>query len=204
MEKEKELNKLSYIELKKLSEKMTNNPDIKKLIEKRETKALPEIENFLNSIIIYIIPNSRKEEKDLSLSDYIQRNDFIYQFLMSEDNGNLDNNILNLKENLCIYLMEAKYFFELDIYKIILKSDPLLYRDEEKIYEDYFYSFIEVDVLSGGDLKIYYLNNQESPEYENTLTDVAEIKKIYILNLTDIAAKQTETSVKSLYTSYKQ
>ena len=182
-EKEKELNKLSYIELKKLSEKMTNNPDIKKLIEKRETKALPEIENFLNSIIIYIIPNSRKEEKDISLSDYIQRNDFIYQFLMSEDNGNLDNNILNLKENLCIYLMEAKYFFELDIYKIILKSDPLLYRDEEKIYEDYFYSFIEVDVLSGGDLKIYYLNNQESPEYENTLTDVAEIKKIYILNL---------------------
>ena len=56
---------------------------------------------------------------------------------MSEDNGNLDNNILNLKENLCIYLMEAKYFFELDIYKIILKSDPLLYRDEEKIYENY-------------------------------------------------------------------
>ena len=162
---------------------MTNNPDIKKLIEKRETKALPEIENFLNNLIIYIIPNSRKEEKDLSLSDYMQRNDFIYQFLMSEDNGNLDNNILNLKENLCIYLTEAKYFFELDVYKIILKSDPLLYRDEEKIYEDYFYSFIEVEILSGGGLQIFYLNNQESPEHENTLIDVAEIKKIYILNL---------------------
>ena len=182
-EREKELNKLSYVELKKLSEKVTNNPDIKKLIEKRETKALPEIENFLNNLIIYIIPNSRKEEKDLSLSDYMQRNDFIYQFLMSEDNGNLDNNILNLKENLCIYLTEAKYFFELDVYKIILKSDPLLYRDEEKIYEDYFYSFIEVEILSGGGLQIFYLNNQESPEHENTLIDVAEIKKIYILNL---------------------
>ena len=181
-EKEKELNNLTYVELKRLVEKV-NNPDIKKIVEKRESQALPEISNFLNSIIIYIIPSGRKEERDQTLSEYMQRNDFIYKFLMSEENGNLDNNILLLKENLVIYLTEAKYFFELYIYKIILKSDPVLYKDEEKIFEDYFYSYIEVEVVSGGALQISYLNNQESPEHENILNDVAEIKKIFILNL---------------------
>ena len=181
-EKEKELNNLTYIELKRLVEKV-NNPEIKKIVEKRESQALPEVSNFLDSIIIYIIPSGRKEERDQTLSDYMQRNDFIYKFLMSEENGNLDNNIMLLKENLVIYLTEAKYFFELYIYKIILKSDPVLYKDEEKIFEDYFYSYIEVEVVSGGALQISYLNNQESPEHENNLSDVAEIKKIYILNL---------------------
>jgi hypothetical protein len=181
-EKEKELNNLTYIELKRLVEKV-NNPEIKKIVEKRESQSLPEISNFLDSIIIYIIPSGRKEERDQTLSDYMQRNDFIYKFLMSEENGNLDNNIMLLKENLVIYLTEAKYFFELYIYKIILKSDPVLYKDEEKIFEDYFYSYIEVEVVSGGALQISYLNNQESPEHENNLSDVAEIKKIYILNL---------------------
>ena len=38
-------------------------------------------------------------------------------------------------------------------------------------------------MVSGGALQISYLNNQESPEHENNLSDVAEIKKIYILNL---------------------
>ena len=182
-EKEKELNNLTYVELKKHLEKSPNNADLKKKIENRETKALPEVENFLKSIIIYIIPNSNKEEKDLSLSDYIQRNDFIYKFLMSEENGNLDNNIMQVKENLCIYLTEAKYFFELDIYKIILKSDPVLYREEEKIFVDYFYSYIEVEIEPGGGIQISYLNNKETPEHEIILADVVEIKKIYILNL---------------------
>ena len=182
-EKEKELNNLTYVELKKHLEKSPNNADLKKKIENRETKALPEVENFLKSIIIYIIPNSSKEEKDLSLSDYMQRNDFIYKFLMSEENGNLDNNIMQVKENLCIYLTEAKYFFELDIYKIILKSDPVLYREEEKIFVDYFYSYIEVEIEPGGGIQISYLNNKETPEHEIILADVVEIKKIYILNL---------------------
>ena len=91
---------MTYIELKRLLEKNQNAQDIKKILEKRELKALPEIENFLNSLIIYIIPSSKKEERDQSLSDYMQRNDFIYRFLMSEENGNLDNNIVLLKENL--------------------------------------------------------------------------------------------------------
>ena len=182
-EREKELNNLTYIELKRLLEKNQNAQDIKKILEKRELKALPEIENFLNSLIIYIIPSSKKEERDQSLSDYMQRNDFTYRFLMSEENGNLDNNIVLLKENLCIYLTEAKYFFELYIYKIILKSDPMLSRDDEKIFEDYFYSYIEVEIASGGGLQISYLNNKETPEHENTLSEVADIKKIYILNL---------------------
>ena len=179
-EEEKDLSNLPFTELKKNYDKF---PEIKTIMEQRKSKALPEIENFLNSIIIYIIPNSNKEEKDQSLSDYMQRNDFIYHFLMSEDNGNLDNNIMQLKEYLCIYLMEAKYYFELDIYKIILKSDPLLYRDKERIYEDYFYSYIEVEIITGGGLQISYLNNKESPEHENFLNDVIEIKKIYIMNL---------------------
>ena len=180
-EKEKELNNISYIELKKLFEKEPNS-DIKKIIEKREIKALPEVKNFLSNIIIYIIPNRSKEEKDLSLSDYMQRNDFIYKFLMSEENGNLDNNIMQVKDNLCIYLTEAKYFFELDIYKIILKQDVKFY-GEEKVFQDFFYSYIEVEIQAGGALEIFYLNNRESPEHENTLKDVVEIKKIFILNL---------------------
>ena len=181
-EKEKELielNNLSYIELKK---RYPENPDVKKIIEKREIKALPEIENFLDNIIIYIIPSSKKEEKEQSLSNYIQRNDFIYHILMSEENGNLDNNKYLLKENLCIYLTEAKYFVELDVYKIILKIDSVLFPNQPKIIEDYFYSYIEVEIM-GGELHINYLNNKESPEYENTLNDIDEIKKIFILNL---------------------
>jgi hypothetical protein len=180
-EKEKELNNLTYIELKRLLEKV-NSPDIKKIVEKRESQALPEINNFLNSIIIYIIPSGRKEERDQTLSDYIQRNDFIYHILMSEENGNLDNNKFLLKENLCIYLTEAKYFVELDVYKIILKIDPILFPNQPKIIEDYFYSYIEVEIM-GGELHINYLNNKESPEYEITLNDLDEIKKIIILNL---------------------
>ena len=50
-EKEKELNNLTYVELKRLVEKV-NNPEIKKIVEKRESQALPEINNYLNSIII--------------------------------------------------------------------------------------------------------------------------------------------------------
>ena len=145
------------------------------MIEKREKKALPEVENFLENIMIYIIPN--KEGKDQSLSDYMQRNDFIYHVLMSEQNLNLDNKKNLLKENLCIYLTEAQYFFELDVYKIILKTS--LYNPI--IIEDYFYSYIEVENL--GELNITYLNNKEDPEYENSLSDLSEIRKIYILNL---------------------
>ena len=182
-EREKELNNLSYVDLKKLLEKVQNNTDIKKIIEKRESKALPEVENYLNNIIFYIVPNSNKEEKELYLCDYIQRNDFIYQFLMSEDNGILDNNNILLKENLIIYLTEAKYFFELDIYKIILKPDCELYQDEDKVFENYFYSYIEVEISPGSRLQIHYLNNQQIPVHESSVTDVAEIKKIYILNL---------------------
>ena len=180
-EREKKLNNLPYIELKKLFERDPNDEDISKIIYKRESKALPEVKNFLQNLILYIIPNSRKEEKDTSLSDYMKRNDFIYKFLLSEENGNFDNNIMILKENLSIYFSEAKYFFELDIYKIILRSDPLL--GEEKIIEDYFYSFIEIEILSNWGLEISYLNNQENPEHENTVNDILEIKKIYVLNL---------------------
>ena len=167
-------------------EKPPINPEIKKIVEQREARALPQIENFLNNLIIYIIPNHNKEDKDNSLYDYIQRNDFIYHFLMREDNGNLENNnIIRLKEymcilyDMCIYLMEAKYFFELDIYKIILKPDPLSIRDKDKIYEEYFYSYREVEVFPGSNLKISYLNNQETQEYENFVSDVADIKKLY-------------------------
>ena len=172
-EKEKKiLNSLSYAELKA---KEWNNSEIRKMIEKREKKALPEVENFLENIMIYIIPN--KEGKDQSLSDYMQRNDFIYHVLMSEQNLNLDNKKNLLKENLCIYLTEAQYFFELDVYKIILKTSL----HNPVIIEDYFYSYIEVENL--GELNITYLNNKEDPEYENSLSDLSEIRKIYILNL---------------------
>ena len=73
-EYEEKLKSLPFYELKKLLENNPNNADVEKVMEKRETNALPDIENFINSITLYILPN---DMEDLTLSDYICRNNFI-------------------------------------------------------------------------------------------------------------------------------
>jgi hypothetical protein len=72
---------MTYYELKNSFEKNQNNIDIQKIKEKRESDALPDIDNFLNSITLYILPNN---EVDKYLSNYICRNNFIYIFRRSK------------------------------------------------------------------------------------------------------------------------
>ena len=176
-EYEEKLKNMSYYELKKLFENNPINVDIQKIIQKRESNALPEVENFLSSIIIYILPN---ENFDQHLTDYINRNDFIYQFFLSKKNVNYYNNLNQLlKENLCIYLEEAKNYLELDVYKIVLT--PI--KEQEGILINYFYSFIEVEFENEDGIKISYLNNRENPEYEKSVNNSEDIKKVYIMNL---------------------
>ena len=177
-EYEEKLKSLSFYDLKKLLENNPNNADIEKIIEKRETYALPDVENFIDSITLYILPN---DMDDLTLSDYICRNNFIYQYIFSKKNG-IDFNSVNklLKENLCIYLEEAKNYFELDVYKIILTPS----KDKNDLIINYFYSYVLIEIIEGGPpVSITYLNNNENPESEKIVSQVNDIKKIYIMNL---------------------
>ena len=177
-EYEEKLKSLPFYELKKLLENNPNNADVEKVMEKRETNALPDIENFINSITLYILPN---DMEDLNLSDYICRNNFIYQYIFSKKNG-IDFNIVNklLKENLCIYLEEAKNYFELDVYKIILTPS----KDKNDYIINYFYSFVMIEIIEGGPpVSITYLNNNDNPESEKSVNQANDIKKIYIMNL---------------------
>ena len=177
-EYEEKLKSLPFYELKKLLENNPNNADVEKVMEKRETNALPDIENFINSITLYILPN---DMEDLTLSDYICRNNFIYQYIFSKKNG-IDFNIVNklLKENLCIYLEEAKNYFELDVYKIILTPS----KDKNDYIINYFYSFVMIEIIEGGPpVSITYLNNNDNPESEKSVNQANDIKKIYIMNL---------------------
>ena len=172
------LKNMSYYELKKLPENNPNYSFAKELIENKELNALPDVENFLNSIILYVLPN---DNLDQNLSDYFFRNDFIYQYLFTEKNG-IDTNIINklLKENLCIYLEETKNYFYLDIYQALLIPN----RQEEEILVKYFYSYIAVEVLPSGEpLLITYLNNSDNPEDEKTVNQFLNIRKIYIMNI---------------------
>ena len=139
---------------------------------------MPDVENFLNSIILYVLPNDNLEQ---NLSDYICRNDFVYQYLFTEKSG-IDTNNINklLKENLCIYLEETKNYFELDIYQALLIPN----KQVEEIIIKYFYSYIIVEVLPRGDpVVITYLNNSESPEDEKTVNQFLKVRKIYIMNI---------------------
>ena len=165
----------SYLKSEKNNEKSNDkNNNKKKLLEaemnNRKLSVLPEIEQFLNSIILYVLPNDNSGH----LSDYISRNDFIYQYLFCKKTGNEAENIL--KDCLCLYLEEAKHSFELDIYKIILTSNI------EELTQDYFYSFIEVDVLDNTTLKIN-VNNIEEPEEDDEQYKITDITKIFIVNL---------------------
>ena len=173
------LKNMTYYELKNSFEKNQNNIDIQKIKEKRESDALPDIDNFLNSITLYILPNN---EVDKYLSNYICRNNFIYQYIFFKKSGGDYNNINKLlKENLCIYLEEAKNNIELDVYTAILTSSE----NDENIIIRYFYSFIEIEIISGP-FSIKILNNTEKPEYEKEIKYVkkeGEKDKIYIMNL---------------------
>ena len=181
-EREKYIQKLKhlkYYELKKEENYLKNDKnndkknDRKNFLEnemnKRLLNVLPEIEQFLNSIILYILPNDNSGH----LSDYISRNDFIYQYVFCKKTGNEADNLL--KDSLCIYLEEAKNSFELNIYKLILTSE------NDELTENYFYSFIEVDVVDHTSLKII-VNNQQEPEDEEKYK-MTDISKIYIVNL---------------------
>ena len=177
-EYEEKLKSMSFYDLKKLLENNPNDIDVQNAIQKRESDSLPDVDNFIKSINLYILPN---DMIDQHLSDYICRNDFIYKYMFSKKNG-MDYNIINrlLKENLCIYLEEAKNHFELDVYKIVLTPS----KENEKLIINYFYSFVEIEFIEDNPpLSITYLNNNENPEYEKSVNKLSDIKKIYIMNL---------------------
>ena len=176
-EDEEKLKNMSYYELRKFLEGDPNNSDALKLIQQKESNALPEINNFLSSIILYILPNDNSAQH---LSDYICRNNFIYQYIFYKNKENDSiRDIKLLKENLCIYLEEAKNYFELYVYKVILFSTE----NDENLKTRYFYSFIEVEVGSEP-ITINLLNNSEKPEQEKEIKKNPNIfQKIYIMNL---------------------
>ena len=178
-EDEEKIKRMHYYELKKLLESNPNNiEEVQMLVKKKEANALPDVENFLNSITLYILPN---ESKDQHLSNYICRNNFIYQYIFSKKNG-MDYNAINklLKENLSIYLEEANNYFELDVYKIILTPT----KDKEDFIINYFYSYVEIEIMDeDSQVSITYLNNTDNPENEKSIRHASDIKKVYIMNL---------------------
>jgi hypothetical protein len=177
-EHEEKLKSMSFYDLKKLLENNPNDIEAQNAIQKRESDSLPDIVDFIDSIVLYILPNDMFEQH---LSDYICRNNFIYKYIFSKKSG-MDYNIINrlLKENLCIYLEEANNYLELDVYKIVLTPSKV----NEKLIINYFYSFIEIEFIDENPpLSITYLNNSENPEYEKSVSKLSEIKKIYIMNL---------------------
>ena len=119
MEEDKQYSKilknLKYYELKYLENDQKNDKKylVTKEIENRKLEVLPDIEKFLNSIILYVLPNEPGENSGLDLSDYIGRNDFIYQYLFcsfGKKPGYDDLNLLiTLKKCFIIYKLFNRY-----------------------------------------------------------------------------------------------
>ena len=109
-------NNYTYSELLNIKKNHPHKLKLEKLKIKKEFDALPNLDIFLNSIILYILPDINNN----ILTNYMNKNDFIYYFLIGkliENNlKEIDKNII--KENIFLYFTEAKYFFYLNIYEI--------------------------------------------------------------------------------------
>ena len=172
-------NKINYraiLNIKKEEYKNEETKELLKLKKVKEDNSLPSIDVFLNSIIIYILPNNPKN----MLSNYIGRHDYIYKSLISKLGNGINRNVAEGKYNLhllTLYLTEAKHVLELNIY-----TAQFLDSNKNQLYPlYYFYSIFELDVstAAGFDLALYDKNEEKI----ELTTELAKIRKIMIINI---------------------
>ena len=140
-----------------------NDPDLIKIRNKRENNALPNIDDLINSVIIYYLGNYISE----ILTDFISRNDFVYYYLVGRLSESDNSNKL-IQEMICIYLSEAKNFFYLNVYQVTTENN------ESFVY--YFYSYITI------------LTSKKNAKFkiqldDNKFIEKTDIRKIVICNI---------------------
>ena len=154
--KEKELDLYSEEFLK--DEIDINNLSLDEIIEeKKNLKKIIKSKIIFNSMI-YLLPGLT----DKSLSRYIIKNDFIYKsvigdlftdYFSSELDQELETVILT---PLQIYLREAKHFFNLTVFKALIKTkekEDLSYL-KLKLYDDIFFLYGGLHIIAVNEVKI--------------------------------------------------
>lgn len=119
--------KVNYKDMRVDEEYANINPNdpIVRMKHIRERNASPDIDTYMSSIILYIIPNIVTGNNNM-LIQYISRHDFIYKLLISKlsfstlKSTSYDAKALTYQLNM--YLMEAKRTFKLNVYLINVKS----------------------------------------------------------------------------------
>jgi hypothetical protein len=175
----------------------SNNPNdpIVRMKHIRERNASPDVDTYMSSVILYIIPNVVTGNNNM-LIQYISRHDFIYKLLISKlsfstlKSTSYDAKALTYQLNM--YLMEAKRTFKLNVYLINVKGKHQN-RRRSKEYPDnlvspdscpYFcYSFFDLAIAAKpNETKItLYTAKNEKKVYSSELSRVKRVVGINII-----------------------
>lgn len=190
--------KVNYKDMRRVDEEYaSNNPNdpIVKMKHIRERNASPDVDTYMSSVILYIIPNVVTGNNNM-LIQYISRHDFIYKLLISKlsfstlKSTSYDAKALTYQLNM--YLMEAKRTFKLNVYLINVKGKHQN-RRRSKEYPDnlvspdscpYFcYSFFDLAIAAKpNETKItLYTAKNEKKVYSSELSRVKRVVGINII-----------------------
>ena len=179
-------NNYTYSELLNIKKNHPHKLKLEKLKIKKEFDALPNLDIFLNSILLYILPDINNN----ILTNYMNKNDFIYYFLIGkliENNlKEIDKNII--KENIFLYFTEAKYFFYLNIYeiKLFIENDNINNINENlnNYLIEYFYTFLDIKIIDKKSFILKIFNEpDDAKEYEIIKYNNDEMSNILISNI---------------------
>ena len=184
-------NNYTYSELLNIKKNHPHKLKLEKLKIKKEFDALPNLDIFLNSITLYILPDINNN----ILTNYMNKNDFIYYFLIGkliENNlKEIDKNII--KDNIFFYFTEAKYYFYLNIYeiKLFIENDNINNINENLNNElennfviEYFYTFLDIKIIDKKNFTLKIFNEpDDEKEYEIIKYNNDEMSNILINNI---------------------
>ena len=189
--------KVNYKDMRVDDEYANNNVNdpIVKMKHIRERNASPDIDTYMSSIILYIIPNIVTGNNNM-LIQYISRHDFIYKLLISKLSfstlKSTSYDAKSLTYQLNMYLMEAKRTFKLNVYLINVKSKHQN-RRRSKEYPDnlvspdrcpYFcYAFFDIAIVAKpNETKITMYTAKNEKKVYNT-TELNRVKRVVGINI---------------------
>ena len=189
-------NKVNYKELisdPKLEERSADDPVVK-VKNIREQNASPDIDTFMSSIVIYVIPNNLSNNN--MLVQYMSRHDFIYKTLVSKlvfPNSNSKPSPQEIKSQLYLlnmYLMEAKRTIPLNVYLIKVDHKHFSRRRSKEYPEQlnsppycpYFcYSFFDISVVPNVHTTRITMYNAKNEK--KVYTELSKLKRIIGVNI---------------------
>ena len=158
----------------------------------REQNASPDIETFMSSIVIYIIPSNVSNNN--MLIQYISRHDFIYKMLISKlsftNIKTTSYEIKSLMYLLNMYLMEAKRTFPLNVYLINVNAKQSSRRRSKEYPEKlvspqccpYFcYSFFDITITP--DINATRITMYNAKNEKKVFNELHKVKRIIGINI---------------------